>query len=81
MKHILSSIADFDPRQEEYRGTALSCLQEFLQKVKGGLGVSVPYSIRIPRVFLTRAAVPVSSIFMATQIKFSLNLISCREGT
>ena len=42
VKHNLSSIADFDPRPEEYRGTALRCLQEFLQKVKGeGLGVSV----------------------------------------
>ena len=44
VKHNLSSIADFDPRREEYRVAALSCLQEFLQKVKGeGLSVSVPY--------------------------------------
>ena len=41
-KHTLSPITDFDPRSEQYRGTAPTLLQEFLEKVKGeGLGVSL----------------------------------------
>ena len=41
-KHTLSSITDFDPRPQRYRGTAPALLEEFLEKVKGkGLGVSV----------------------------------------
>ena len=41
-KHTLSPITDFDPRPEQYRGTAPTLLQEFLEKVKGeGLVVSL----------------------------------------
>ena len=42
VKHTLSSIADFDPRPLENRGTAPKLLAEYLKKVKGDdLGVSV----------------------------------------